>query len=123
LAEPVVADVGRRALDGLAALARGAYAREVGDTRTAELALAHARTQFNAVGCTHGLAMAGVDQARLGASQGLYASARPVAVRAVSELRELGLARELLDAQNLGRSIDAALARKADDSSDSATVR
>lgn len=113
MAEPVVAGTGRRALAGLAALARAGYFREVRDADGAEAAIQVARTAFNAVPSPVGLALAGLDQARLAADRGLLASARPLAERAVVELGELRVARDLADARALLSSIDARLAAMA----------
>ena len=107
MAEPVVADTGRRALAGLAALARAAYGREVRDADGAERSLQLARTAFNAVPSPQGLALTELDQARLAAERGLLASARPLATRAVAQLSELRLARDLADARALAAWIEA----------------
>lgn len=107
MAEPVVAGTGRRALAGLAALARAAYAREVLDADGAERSLQLARAMFSAVPSPLGLAVTELDQARLAAGRGLLAAARPLAKRAAGQLFELRTARELADARALVAWIDA----------------
>jgi len=86
---------GRRFDQAQLELARGVVWREGDRAGDAETALIEARRQFLALDCAPAAAMAQREEARLAATRGLTASARPRFERARDEFAALGLAREV----------------------------